>query len=50
MNERLNGFLCELRRSKVYRVAAGYAVVEWLVIQNCRDRLRLCNCRLGACA
>lgn len=33
MNGRLNGFLCELRRRKVYRVAAGYAVVGWLIIQ-----------------
>ena len=33
MNGRLNGFLCELRRRKVYRVAAGYAVVGWLLIQ-----------------
>jgi TolB-like protein/Tfp pilus assembly protein PilF len=33
MNPRLNGFLCELRRRKVYRVAGGYAVVGWLLIQ-----------------
>lgn len=33
MNARLNGFLCELRRRKVYRVAAGYAVVGWLLMQ-----------------
>ena len=33
MNERLNGFFCELRRRKVYRVAVGYAVVGWLLIQ-----------------
>ncbi len=33
MNARLNGFLCELRRRKVYRVAAGYAVVGWLLLQ-----------------
>jgi TolB-like protein len=33
VNERVNGFLCELRRRKVYRVAAGYAVVGWLIIQ-----------------
>jgi TolB-like protein/Flp pilus assembly protein TadD len=30
---RLYGFFCELRRRKVYRVAAGYSVVGWLVIQ-----------------
>jgi TolB-like protein/Flp pilus assembly protein TadD len=30
---RLYGFFCELRRRKVYRVAAGYAVVGWLIIQ-----------------
>jgi TolB-like protein/Flp pilus assembly protein TadD len=30
---RLYGFFCELRRRKVYRVAAGYGVVGWLVIQ-----------------
>jgi serine/threonine-protein kinase len=30
---RLYGFLCELRRRKVYRVAVGYAVVGWLIIQ-----------------
>src|SRR3712207_5124315 len=29
----LSGFLCELRRRKVYRVAAGYGVVAWLLIQ-----------------
>ena len=29
----VNGFLCELRRRKVYRVAAGYAVAAWLIIQ-----------------
>ena len=28
-----SGFFCELRRRKVYRVAAGYAVVGWLLIQ-----------------
>ena len=33
MNEQLNGFLCELRRRKVYRVAAAYVVVGWLLIQ-----------------
>lgn len=33
MNRRLYGFFCELRRRKVYRVAAGYAVVGWLLIQ-----------------
>ncbi len=27
------GFFCELRRRKVYRVAAGYAVIAWLLIQ-----------------
>jgi TolB-like protein len=32
-NSRLYGFLCELKRRKVYRVAAGYGVVGWLVIQ-----------------
>jgi TolB-like protein len=30
---RLYGFFCELKRRKVYRVAAGYGVVGWLVIQ-----------------
>jgi hypothetical protein len=29
----MNGFFCELRRRKVYRVAAGYGVVGWLLIQ-----------------
>lgn len=29
----LYGFFCELRRRKVYRVAAGYGVVGWLIIQ-----------------
>ncbi len=33
MNGRLYGFFCELRRRKVYRVAAAYAVVGWLLIQ-----------------
>lgn len=33
MNGRLNGFFCELKRRKVYRVAVGYAVVGWLLIQ-----------------
>lgn len=33
MNGRLHGFLCELRRRKVYRVAVGYGVVGWLLIQ-----------------
>jgi TolB-like protein/regulator of sirC expression with transglutaminase-like and TPR domain len=32
-SSRLYGFLCELRRRKVYRVAAGYAVAGWLIIQ-----------------
>ncbi|MEN3370241.1 MAG: hypothetical protein V7609_2384 [Verrucomicrobiota bacterium] len=32
-SSRLYGFFCELRRRKVYRVAAGYSVVGWLVIQ-----------------
>ena len=32
-NTRLYGFFCELRRRKVWRVAAGYSVVGWLVIQ-----------------
>jgi TolB-like protein/Flp pilus assembly protein TadD len=30
---RLYGFFCELRRRKVYRVAGGYGVVGWLIIQ-----------------
>jgi TolB-like protein/Flp pilus assembly protein TadD len=30
---RLYGFFCELRRRKVWRVAAGYGVVGWLIIQ-----------------
>jgi TolB-like protein/Flp pilus assembly protein TadD len=29
----VNGFFCELKRRKVYRVAAGYGVVGWLIIQ-----------------
>ncbi|MFL6536766.1 MAG: hypothetical protein ACJ8JD_01135, partial [Chthoniobacterales bacterium] len=33
MGERIYGFLCELRRRKVYRVAGGYGVVAWLLIQ-----------------
>jgi TolB-like protein/Flp pilus assembly protein TadD len=32
-SDRLNGFFCELKRRKVYRVAAGYFVVGWLLIQ-----------------
>jgi TolB-like protein/Flp pilus assembly protein TadD len=32
-SSRLYGFFCELRRRKVYRVAAGYSVVGWLIIQ-----------------
>ena len=32
-NSVVNGFLCELRRRKVYRVAAAYAVAAWLIIQ-----------------
>lgn len=32
-DSRLYGFFCELRRRKVYRVAAGYGFVGWLVIQ-----------------
>ncbi|HEX8678688.1 MAG TPA: tetratricopeptide repeat protein [Chthoniobacterales bacterium] len=28
-----SGFFCELRRRKVYRVAAGYTVAAWLIIQ-----------------
>jgi hypothetical protein len=32
-NSRLYGFFCELRRRKVWRVAAGYGVVGWLIIQ-----------------
>lgn len=32
-NSRFYGFFCELRRRKVWRVAAGYSVVGWLVIQ-----------------
>jgi TolB-like protein/Flp pilus assembly protein TadD len=30
---RLYGFFCELKRRKVYRVAGGYGVVGWLIIQ-----------------
>jgi TolB-like protein len=33
VNGQLNGFLCELRRRKVYRVAVTYVVVGWLLIQ-----------------
>lgn len=33
MNAQLNGFFCELKRRKVYRVAVGYVVVGWLLIQ-----------------
>ena len=29
----MNAFFSELRRRKVYRVAAAYAVVAWLIIQ-----------------
>jgi TolB-like protein/Flp pilus assembly protein TadD len=32
-SSRLYGFFCELKRRKVYRVAAGYGVVGWLIIQ-----------------
>jgi len=32
-DSRLYGFFCELKRRKVYRVAVGYGVVGWLVIQ-----------------
>ena len=32
-SSRLYGFFCELKRRKVYRVAAGYCVVGWLIIQ-----------------
>ena len=32
-SSRLYGFFCELKRRKVYRVAAGYSVVGWLIIQ-----------------
>jgi TolB-like protein/cytochrome c-type biogenesis protein CcmH/NrfG len=32
-SSRLYGFFCELRRRKVWRVAAGYGVVGWLIIQ-----------------
>jgi hypothetical protein len=32
-HSRSYGFFCERKRRKVYRVAAGYAVVGWLVIQ-----------------
>jgi hypothetical protein len=32
-SSRLYGFFCELRRRKVYRVAGGYGVVGWLIIQ-----------------
>jgi TolB-like protein/Flp pilus assembly protein TadD len=32
-HSRLYGFFCELKRRKVYRVAAGYGVVGWLIIQ-----------------
>ena len=30
---RLYGFFCELKRRKVYRVAVGYGVAGWLIIQ-----------------
>jgi adenylate cyclase len=29
----MNSFFCELKQRKVYRVALGYEVVGWLVIQ-----------------
>ena len=32
-SSRLYGFFCELRRRKVWRVAGGYGVVGWLIIQ-----------------
>jgi TolB-like protein/Flp pilus assembly protein TadD len=32
-DSRLYGFFCELKRRKVYRVAAGYGVVGWLIMQ-----------------
>jgi TolB-like protein/Flp pilus assembly protein TadD len=31
--EGIYGFICELRRRKVYRTAAAYAIVGWVVIQ-----------------
>lgn len=32
-SDRIYGFICELRRRKVYRAAAAYAVAGWVIIQ-----------------
>jgi hypothetical protein len=32
---KMNSFFRELKERKVYRVALGYAVVAWVVIQIC---------------
>jgi hypothetical protein len=40
-------FFCELRRRKVYRVAVGYGVVGWLIIQFAATVLPALRCRHG---
>jgi hypothetical protein len=35
----ISGFFSELKRRNVYKVAVGYAVVGWLVVQGRRDHL-----------
>ena len=43
----MSGFFEELRRRKVYRVAAAYIIAAGFIIQIARQFFRHGNCRLG---
>ncbi len=46
----LRKFVAELKRRSVYRAAAAYCVVGWLIVQLRRRSFRSSTCRSGACA
>ena len=45
----MSSFFRELKQRKVYRVAVGYAVVAWLVVQISATVIPLTTRRTGFC-
>jgi len=45
----VTNFFGELKRRNVYKVAAGYAVVGWLIIQVATQVFRFSKFPIGAC-
>ena len=47
--EGIHAFFYELRRRKVYRAAAAYAIVGWVIIQVVATVFPYSHCRHGLC-